>query len=268
MKIRLLWVLSLALVIVSPAGWLTKAQTQSQTESKPVTGMPQPSSEAPSCPGGPPKMTFLEAREAFVKQGRVIRGAGKVITPHDLVGGIMILTTFSSWFYVTDVEFRYDESRSALAYARLEGYLADGTPWREDKTKQLPASFRVVNRLADVGSVMFVLGGKAQKVQSIGYSITKMGMTVVGPRCDWCEVIEPEPDPGGGGGGSPCRMTASGNCNAIFCTQYCNTGCSCPGWGFCYSIPGGSCQGSCPDDRPTCHVVAPNPGQFFCACIE
>src|SRR4030095_14980474 len=75
---------------------------------------------------------------------------GKVRAPQDLVGGIMMLTPFSAWLYVTNVEFRYDSNASALAYARLEGFLPDGRAIREDSTGKLPKSFRVINNLEEV----------------------------------------------------------------------------------------------------------------------
>lgn len=265
-----LWLLSMALLIVGPALWLTKAQTQKpQSEHKAIPAASEPQSEGQPCAGGAPTMTFLEAREAFVKQGLKIRSEGKVVTPRDLIGGIMILTPLRSWLYVTNVEFRYDSNASALAYARLEGYLPDGTAVREDSTQKLPASFRLINNLAEVGAAMVELGGAQQKVLSVSYSITKRGLTLV-QLCDWCQSTE-DPGDGGGGGGPTCRMTASGNCNAVFCTDVCKAvsgdPCDCSGWGFCYSIPGGSCQGTCPEGS-NCHMYAPNPGQFFCACLQ
>jgi hypothetical protein len=212
-------------------------------------------------------MSFNEARDAFIKQGLKIRTQGEVCKPQDLIGGIMTLDPFRSWIYVTNIEFRYDAKASMLAMARLEGYLPDRTFIREDSTTKLPSSFRILTTLEGIGPVHISLGGQLHKVESIRYSVSKFGAILLIQECSECLPIEG----GGGGENAQCQMVAGGNCNGIFCTKACKAvagdPCDCSGFGFCYSIPGGSCQGTCPDGQ-RCAMVAPNPGQFFCACIN
>ena len=271
MKRNFLLFLSMALTIASPGVWSARAHIQNtRSEHKERPASDGARSESRQCDGGPPVISFPQAREAFVRRGLLIRGEGKVNVPEDLIGGIMILTPFRSWLYVTKVELRYDSNASELAYALLEGYLPDGRTVREDTRQKLPASFRPVRALAEIGPMLFDLSGNRRTVRGVRYTISKLGLTLVSQQCDWCQTTE---DPGGSGGGpSPCQMVASGNCNAIFCTQTCkavvNDPCDCSGFGFCYSIPGGSCQGTCPDESlPNCHIVSNNPGDFHCDCI-
>jgi hypothetical protein len=258
----------IATVVFSPSLiWSTAAQSKYAAKS----AVPVPASQAtsPCEAGGAPSMSLREARDAFIKQGLKVRAQGEVCKPQDWIGGIMILTSMKSWLYVTKVEFRKDFNTSILAMARLEGYLPDRTFVREDSTQKLPSSFRVVNDLVGVGPVQIMLGGQLQKVRSIRYSISSMGVVLLTQSCDWCEVIEEPPDDGMGGG-APCQMVASGNCAGWGCTSSCRAvvgdPCDCSGFGFCYQIGGGTCKGTCPELK-RCIMVAPNPGQFFCACV-
>lgn len=202
---------------------------------------------------------FISARERFISQGHSIRPAGKIHRPSDLVGGIMFLGRANDWLYVTQVEMRHDPTQHLVLFARLEGYLPDGTLVSIDNTRDLPATFHPVQNWDELGWIFF----KDQRGQQRQGQL-QLGVSDSGLLTQVDATLE----------SGSCMGAFGGSCFSLFClsgTCKYNPGtfnCSCSGIGACFTQPALNCMGTCADVYKKCDLVFINPGAPSCACVS
>jgi len=183
----------------------------------------------------------------------------------------------------------YDPGRKLLGYTRLVGILHDGTPVNINKTGHLPATFRPVKDWAEIGPVIVRdIDGQMREKQRLAYEVTDEGRVVeqggVVPFSQGCE----QPRSGTRSGARFLKASFTlmdGQCRsggAVNCTDMCfgrcriinkdpSPDCSCENapLGFCLVAPGLQCGGNCDLlGGGNCTVVTPNPGSFFCGCVN